>query len=130
MEDIQIINKQTADTPLITFDRINHVLSIVGASYPVCAHEFYLNMMDKFKNIDESQNIKLTCKFDLTILSSASYKVFFEILHKLEKLYKNNSDIKVIWYYDKYDEDLYNDGLDFKETFSFPFEFVKINRRR
>lgn len=125
MDNIQVINKQTADTPLITFDRVNRVLSFVGASYPVCAHDFYLNILDIFRNIDETQAIKLTIKFDFTILSSASYKVFFEILHKLEKLYKNKSEIKVVWYYDKYDEDLYNDGLDFQESFSFLFEFVK-----
>ena len=49
-----------------------------------------------------------------------------DILRKLEALYKKGFKVKVVWQYEKEDEDSKEYGEDYKAILSLPFEIVEV----
>ena len=118
-----IIIDETEDSPEITLDSENYVLKISGPSFPEDAFETYQPVMMWLKAIKESV-VKLSCEFDFSILSSASNKLLFELLLKLEDMYQSGKDIAIFWYHDDFDEDMQEEGESFAQTVHIPFKFI------
>ena len=59
------------------------------------------------------------------MISSASSKIFFQLLNKIDAL-KDNTDscVRITWLYCIYDEEIREIGLDFKDSVNVPFEVV------
>ena len=123
-EDNKIIHiEETEDSPEIILDAENFLLKISGPSFPEDAYETYQPIMRWLTAVKESI-VKLTCEFDFTILSSASNKLLFEVLLKLEDLYQNGKDVVIFWYHDDFDEDMQEEGESFAQTVHIPFKFM------
>jgi len=114
---------ETEDSPEIILDAENFLLKISGASFPEDAYETYQPVMMWLKGIKDTV-VKLTCEFDFTILSSASNKLLFEVLLKLEDLYQAGKDVAIFWYHDDFDEDMEEEGESFAQTVNIPFKFI------
>lgn len=114
----------TEDTPELILNPHTSTINIFGASFPEDAVDFYSYVIKWIKENKENLNKKLTCSFDYTILSSASNKMVFEIILKMEDLSKEGFDVKVVWSYPSYDEDMYDEGKTFKDTVKIPFDIV------
>jgi hypothetical protein len=114
---------ESEDSPEIILDSENFILKISGPSFPEDAFETYQPVMKWFKSIKDDM-MKLTCEFDFSILSSASNKMLFELLLKLEDLYQNGKDIAIFWYHDDFDEDMQEEGESFAQTVHIPFKFI------
>ena len=129
MEDITkrelILIDAADDMPRIILDEKNYLIDIKGSSYPEDAFEVYHIVLKWLNSVPIIQDKELICRFNFNILSSASHKMVFEILIRLESL-KIDGDInvKIIWEYDEIDEDMEEAGHDFNDTIELPFEFV------
>lgn len=118
------IIEETDDSPAVLMDLDTNKLIFEGPSFPEDAVDIYkpvINWLtDNFDKID-----KLNCIFDYSILSSASNKMVFEVLIKLEKMVKEGKEISVKWFYESYDEDMHDEGKGFKDNLKIPFELIE-----
>ncbi len=116
------------DSPLIHLDIQNLIFEISGPSYAPDTYMVYKRVLDWLDSINDFAD-KLISKFDFSLLSSASHKMVFEILLKLENLYNNGNDVVVYWFYAQFDEDMLEVGEAFSETINLPFEFYPKDTR-
>jgi len=126
IEGNKIIYEGTEDSPAILMDLDGQKLIIEGASFPEDAVVVYEPVI-KWLIENENKIEQLDTIFDFTILSSASNKMVFEIILKLEKLTQKGKKISIKWYYATYDEDMYDEGRGFKETLKINMELVAKN---
>lgn len=111
------------DTPAIITDE--NYLHMEGPSFPENAIDFYGPISSSLSEIEAVSAGTFIAEFDFSILSSASNKMIFEMLVKLEKLFLSGKDVKVRWYYEPFDEDMLEEGEGFKETLKIPFELIE-----
>ncbi|PLX21488.1 MAG: nuclear pore complex subunit [Marinilabiliales bacterium] len=116
---------QTDDTPLVHFDTDTGKFEIKGNSIPENIYLFYdpiFEWLDKYK---EEPNKNIEFIFQMRMISSASSKIFFQLLNKIDAL-KDNTDscVRITWLYCIYDEEIREIGLDFKDSVNVPFEVV------
>jgi len=123
MSDRIIKIDETEDSPEIILDGENYLLKISGPSFPEDAFGMFQPIMRWVDSIKEKA-VKLTCEFDFSILSSASNKLLFEVLLKLEDMYQNGKDVAIFWYHDDFDEDMQEEGESFAQSIHVPFKFI------
>ena len=120
-----IIIKETEDSPKIILDKENFIIKLSGPSFPEDAFETYQPVM-RWLNEMRDEIVRLTCEFEFSILSSASNKLLFEILLKLEDMYQDGKDIAIFWYHDDFDEDMQEEGESFSQSVHVPFKFIAL----
>ncbi len=117
------IIEETEDSPAILMDLDSKKLIFEGPSFPEDAVELYKPVItwlsDNFDKLDS-----LECIFDYSILSSASNKMVFEVLIKLEEMVRASKRVNVKWFYASYDEDMHDEGKGFKDNLKIPFELL------
>ena len=107
---------RTHNTPEISFDRTSGNFSIHGRSFHDDAFEFY---KDLFAWLDEYLQVPLSStylEFNCDYFNTASYKCFVEMIRKLEKIKDNNHKVRVVWLYEKGDEESMEAGEDLREV--------------
>jgi hypothetical protein len=114
---------ETEDSPEIILDGDNYILKISGPSFPEDAFGMFQPIM-RWIDVIKENAMKLTCEFDFSILSSASNKLLFEVLLKLEDMYQNGKDVAIFWYHDDFDEDMQEEGESFAQAVHVPFKFI------
>ncbi len=119
-----LIIPMTDDSPEVRFDLKKGLIRIFGPSFPENPIEFYGQIL-KWLELNENSLKKLTIEFDYSILSSASNKMVFELFIKFENLINKGIDVRVKWYYSEYDEDMYDEGKNFKFSMKVPLELIK-----
>ncbi len=122
-KDILVI-PMTDDSPEVRLDRNKSVIKIFGPSFPENPIEFY-NQILKWIELNENSMKDLTVEFDYSILSSTSNKMVFELFIKFEQLINKGINVKVKWYYSSYDEDMYDEGKNFKNAMKVPVELIE-----
>jgi len=118
--------EMTVDSPRILLDTANSIFQIEGPSYPEDAYEVYGCILEWLKQNNNRFENHLNCQFKFKVLSSASRKMLLEILLELEKSSRNHKNIRIQWYFEKYDEDMMEAGEDFSDNIDIPFEFISI----
>lgn len=126
IEGNKIIYEGSEDCPAILMDLESSRLIIEGASFPEDAVVIYEPVI-KWLVENENKIEELEVIFDYSILSSASNKMVFEIILKLEKLTIKGKKISIKWYYAAYDEDMFDEGRGFKETLKINMELISKN---
>ncbi len=116
--------EEREDSPGVLMDLDKKQIIIEGPSFPEDAVEIYKPILNWLSENEESFD-KLNCIFDYTILSSASNKMVFEILVKLENMKQSGKDVSVKWFYSSYDEDMLDEGKGFKDNLDLPFEIIE-----
>ncbi|HSZ72134.1 MAG TPA: DUF1987 domain-containing protein [Cytophagaceae bacterium] len=112
--------KATDDTPSINFDPATGMLEISGRSLPEDAAGFYKPVLDWLKQYGASAKTASSLAMKLEYFNTASSKIILDIFNVVEKF---SSDKKVIWYFDKDDEDMQEAGEEFSEIVNIPFEY-------
>lgn len=115
----------TDDAPSIILDEDTMTIQITGASFPEDAVDTFTPVLEWISNLPSKYEQTLQCDFDFSILSSASNKMVFEVLLKLEELHNSGCKVNVNWHYESFDEDMKDEGESFKETMKLPFNFVE-----
>jgi len=116
--------EETEDSPGILLDLDKQQIIVEGPSFPEDAVEIYKPVV-KWLSDNSKLFSKLEIIFDYTILSSASNKMVFEILVRLEEMNARGTDILVKWFYSSYDEDMLDEGSGFKDNLKVPFEIIE-----
>ncbi len=123
MEPIIRVEK-TANTPSIFIDTTRHFCRIEGASFPEDSSETYQSVFDWLNKLGSDFDSELKMEFDFDFLNSISHKKIWIILNKLKKLHQQGKHVKVVWYYDEYDEEIMESGEDLAELINIPFDVI------
>ncbi len=113
------------DTPTIIMNPNKPEIVLKGSSFPEDAIQFYSPVLEWLDEMEGKFDDTLVCEFNYSILSSASNKMVFEILLKLEKMSEKGKDVQVKWMYSGYDEDMYDEGRGFKESMNLKFDLIE-----
>jgi hypothetical protein len=116
---------ETDDTPSVDFDIEKNVLRIAGPSFPENAPDFYNPIIAEVCNIDPKSPGQLVIELEFSILSSASNKMVYEMLVKLEKIFYLGKAMIIRWIYEGFDEDMVDEGLGYKANLKIDFELVE-----
>ncbi|MBR2201781.1 MAG: SiaC family regulatory phosphoprotein, partial [Bacteroidales bacterium] len=68
---------------------------------------------------------QLVIELEFSILSSASNKMVYEMLVKLEKIFYLGKSMEIKWIYEGFDEDMVDEGLGYKANLKIDFELVE-----
>ncbi len=98
-----------------------------GQACPEDAYQFYEPIINKLKEYLDDLPPKVTFTFNIVYYNTASSKIIISILQMLEAARRSGSDIRILWYYDPYDEDMMIAGEDFSEIVDVPFELKPLD---
>ncbi len=113
--------------PGVTLDVDNNKFEISGKSCPENVVEYYQPILDWLDDYKEIALDKTVFEFRLQYYNTASSKVLFIIMQKLENIYETGKDILVKWYYPDDDEALEEAGEEYDDLIDVPFELIAIH---
>lgn len=122
MEALRI--QATIKTPEILFDPTNQVFEIKGKSVPDDAEEFYMEALQWFDDYVANPNEETVLKIDLEYFNISSSKRLLFLLYKLNELKSKDKNVRVHWYYNEQDEDMFEVGQDYAFMVKVPFDFI------
>ena len=132
MESLLI--EKTEFTPEINLNT-NGTFIISGISRPEDVSKFYEKPIDWLKKFKEIILLNASNKYKIPLISiifkmkyfnSASAKHMLKMVEIISGYQVAGVDIKVEWYYDEADEQLYEDGQDLSDAIGLPFKFIAI----
>lgn len=122
MEALDI--KATNDTPRVILDPQNDIFEISGRSLPEDVVIFYQPILEWLEEYQSHPNKNTEFVFKYIYFNTATSKLIQDILLMLESFHEAGNKIKVLWYYERDDEDMYDQGLEFKENVDIPFDII------
>jgi len=122
METLDI--KATNDTPRVIFDPENEIFEISGRSLPEDVVSFYQPVLDWLDEYSVHPNKETEFIFRYIYFNTATSKLVQDIIFKLEGMYGSGESVKIQWYFERDDEDMYDMGVEFKENVNIPFEII------
>ncbi|MCB9225445.1 MAG: DUF1987 domain-containing protein [Crocinitomicaceae bacterium] len=122
MEALRI--QATVKTPEVLFDPSNNVFEIKGKSIPDNAEDFYTDILYWFDDYVANPNEETVLKIDLEYFNISSSKRLLFLLYKLNELADTEKKVKVLWYYNEADEDMFEVGQDYAFMVKVPFDFI------
>ncbi len=125
MEALRI--ESTLKTPEVLFDPKNNVFEIKGKSVPDNAEDFYAPILEWVEDYMTNPVDNMLLKIDLEYFNISSSKRILFILYKLNELKEKNYDIKIQWYYNEEDEDMFEVGQDYAFMVKIPFDFISYS---
>lgn len=112
-------------TPYIFFDPDKGEFTIKGMSCSENAGEFYkpvLDWLDKYIENPSPNGTLITV--NLEYFNTSSAKCLMDVFEKIARLNKKGYQIKINWYYEEDDEDMYMAIEDFSEVIDLPFNMI------
>ena len=128
MEALRI--QETHKTPEVLFDPINEVFEIKGKSIPDDAELFFESILSWIEDYVSNPNENTIIKIDLEYFNISSSKRILFMFYKLNELKEKGKNIKIIWYYNEEDEDMFEVGQDYAFMVKIPFDFVSYSSIR
>lgn len=125
MKDLYITDNTIDQTPLIDF-RVSGKLTIEGKSFPEDPVVFYEPIIKWIKDLKETSPGSILMTVKLEYFNTSTSKLILYIFRLLESFHvEKKSDVKIIWYYYKYDEEMIESGMDYQSIVDVPFELVE-----
>ena len=129
-----ILIDETNTTPQVIFDVKNSQFEIKGCSRPENVRQFYLPIVEWLESfstnateyIEQFKENPVVFKFKLSYFNSASAKFILDILLLINKIYKNDINTAIDWYYEEGDEDMLDVGTELSEMVDFDFRYIEI----
>lgn len=116
------------DTPEIFLDAENFIFKVSGISRPENVIAVYSKILDWLENYEsEIKENGLISEFYFKYINTASQKMVYEVLDKLEKIHADSSNITIIWGYNEKDEDMMEIGEEFADLLEIPFDFAPVS---
>jgi len=121
----KLVIKGTYSTPDVALDADGNSFEISGRSLPEDVVAFYNPILNWIEGYSKSPNAKTVFNFKLNYYNTASSKMLYEIMKKLEDIAKAGNDILIRWHFDEDDEDMEEAGQEYAEVVEdLPFEQV------
>ncbi len=111
------------DTPLIDMNE-NGTIEISGRSLPENVSLFYKPVFQWVADYTKNPAPFTHVKIFLVYYNSSSFKCINDILYQLASVY-NGENLKVEWWYEEDDQDIYDTGVELNQELNIPFEIVK-----
>lgn len=122
MEDLIISgNKQKPD---LLFSATTGQLKLSGQSLPENASLLYGPVIEWLEEYVKKPNPKTVLSFKMKYYNTASSKMFFSIIKRLNILHKGGTDVEIEWHYQNDDEDMLDAGEYFRDLVDIPFKFI------
>ena len=113
--------QSSEDTPSIILDAASGKFEVALRSLPEDAATFYAPVLEWMMQYAKSPNEKTEFKFNLEYFNTSSAKQIFKLLNILEQIAKQKT-MRVLWCYDKGDEDMLASGQRFSKLTELKFE--------
>lgn len=117
--------KGTETTLTIGLNKNEGSFLFQGKSRPENAFAYYEGVFQWFDQFEKDPNSEMRIEFKLEYFNSSSAKVFLRLMVRFEKLLNRGFDIKILWYFHAFDEDVLEAGEDFASLVDVPFEFYE-----
>lgn len=112
--------------PGITLDTTMNSFELYGKSCPENVVEFYQPILDWLDKYKDNALDKTVFEFRLQYYNTASSKVLFVIMQKLESIFESGKEVVIKWYYPEDDEALEEAGEEYDDLIDVPFELIPI----
>lgn len=119
-----LIIKGDKQRPDLLFSATNGELMIAGQSLPENATMLYQPVLEWLELYCKAPVAQTVLSFKLKYYNTASSKMFFSIIKKLNLLYKGGADVEIEWHYQEDDEDMLDAGEYFRDLVDIPFKFI------
>ncbi|MBX7095023.1 MAG: DUF1987 domain-containing protein [Flavobacteriales bacterium] len=113
----------TDTTPFVLLDPSNQRIEMVGRSIPEDAAAFYFPILDWLDKYIANSPGKTHFEFYLEYINSISQKMLIDIFLRAAKLRESGKEIEIVWNYDEEDEEIYDEGMMFKQKLNLPVTF-------
>ena len=123
MEKLYI--KATELTAQVTLDHTIGKIEFVGISIPEDSYEFFtpiLTWIDEYIANSCEQTLVI---FNINYCNTSSSMFISEILRRLRRIFKEQKDIRVEWYFGEDDEDMQELGENFKRISQMNFDIIQ-----
>ncbi len=123
-----ILRRATKSTPFVHLDRQSSTYVIAGRSIPIDAEMFYQPILNWLDGLLKDPPRLMEFHFHFDFFNIASSKRILFILYKLAELQRAGVRVKVIWLYEKQDDDTLEIGKDYEFMVDeLCFEFVEFS---
>jgi hypothetical protein len=110
--------------PDLIFSAKTGKLEISGQSLPENASSLYNPVVDWIDEYVKQPAKQTVLSFKMKYYNTASSKMFFSFIKKLNTLYKSRANVKIEWHYLEDDEDMLDAGEYFRDLVDIPFYFI------
>ncbi|MGE0089213.1 MAG: DUF1987 domain-containing protein [Bacteroidales bacterium] len=113
------------DTPTIYLDNRKGKMEFSGSSVPENAIRFYKPVIEWLDQYVQNPKEVTEFVFRMKLLNTSSSKVFYDIFKIINKLGENcKNRVRILWYYSYLDDEIREQGHDYKGSVNVPFELV------
>ena len=98
---------------------------IIGRSIPENPGEFYRPAYDWISNYSSVNGSKTTVELGFEYINTSSTKWIYNIIKKIATIENLKSNVRIIWYYDKGDDDMCELGSILKSMVECPFIVIE-----
>lgn len=124
MNDLTITpSKQNPD---LRFCASTGELIIAGQSLPENATLLYGAVLEWIEEYAKNPAPKTILAFKMRYYNTASSKMFFNIIKRMNLLSKSGANVEIHWYYQQDDEDMLDQGEYFRDLVDLPFKFFSL----
>ncbi len=117
----------TPKTPKVHFDASKGHIEIRGRSIPENSIDFYRPLLAWLEEYGDNPEPKTKAEIQLEYFNTSSSKCILDVFKALEEIHKKGkTDLKIHWYYEEDDEDMFEAGEDYQAIVTVPFEKVVI----
>ena len=114
--------------PDLQFNAEKGDLMIAGQSLPENATLLYGSVLEWIEEYVKNPAPKTTMSFKMKYYNTASSKMFFSIIKRMNALYNTGADVEIDWYYQQDDEDMLDQGEYFRDLVDLPFKFFPVDK--
>lgn len=121
-----LIIESTKKTPEINF-KTNGQLVLKGRSIPEDPSKFYDALLHWVIEYAKAPQLKTDVHVELEYFNSGTSKALLHILRALVELKSKGYDLKIRWFYESGDDDIYERGDYYASLLDTEFEFIEMN---
>ncbi|MFA6400675.1 MAG: DUF1987 domain-containing protein [Salinivirgaceae bacterium] len=119
-----IIIKGDKQKPDLNFSATTGELKLTGQSLPENATMLFSPVLEWIDEYSKEPCKKTVLSLQMKYYNTASSKMFFSIIKKLNLLFKGGFDVEIEWHYQHDDEDMLDAGEYFRDLVDIPFKFI------
>jgi len=124
MENLKI--EATEFTPQIECNSSENRILIYGRSIPENALNFYSPVINWIEEYKSNISSRASLEFYLDYVNSISQKIILDILRRFSQLKADGKQIKVLWKYEKDDEEMKDEGQFLSSKVDLDFELIRL----
>lgn len=117
---------RTATSPEVELDLDHGVIEFTGRSLPANGEQFYGRVYRWLDDYIKRPRTATTVNMRMDYLDTSSSKHFYNIFDRLNAVSERGHQVKVLWHYEKGDEEMAETGRDYQRFFRMDFEYIEV----